>query len=926
MYAHLNAIFSVSTLTNSQKEILKNATLISPDGLSVSDFILACNKDTVNKESVYELSGWGWLNIDESEIITMHPIVSDLIFANDSIKKEDSYYHLAEELEEYCNPDYLSHISVVMDRLSCALQLERRYQNENAFERCMIAAKVGRMYQNAFFPSEAKKYLLKALKIAETEETGSKMPSSYKLKWSLKERIILKGAYITKSSNKMLLPYICFFLGGFEKEFGTKTASIDYYKRSIEEGKKVGFVEIMLASKKEIAECYVENNNLNQAYKEYVAAFKFGRLFHLKGYLGSIAHDLSEVCALLELSSEERKYKKYAQKYSAYYEDETFEGYDEYNEAINSGDYEYALKQYEMFIAKQRDILGESSPVYKSISAGLWVYYAINKQKQQALKLLNESITFISSTHGKNSMALADCLSVAAETMPILGELDYAFDFANRAIDICKKNSECDSYTYLRAKMALISIAIITVNLREAERLINEIDFNAFSGNDFLEDIVQSAGLALSMLSKFDKLEPMCLDLLSKKNASDLAKFQANILMSISKEYQGNLDEAERYAKESTRYADFVKTAYIKDEWMIQYYRCMARIDFRKGKYESAIKKLDELIAHFGQERKDDFLLYSSYLERGLCHAANYNQNAAMQDFKQCEKILKNNHCPEEMYFLLYNNMVVGYMCTNKCEEALDCIHKIAKINSNIYNPTSYYEAIACGNLGLILYNMGNKTDSEKYFYLAVKCMEKLKIDNTHDYFTIKCDLAKVYAQQERYDKALEIYLDIRKKHSPDSDASGEYERNTCEGILEVYLATDRAQQAYDFACKEVEELEHWFGKYSINRIAEIIKIGGIIRENGYTDSYDFFLLAEKLLKESGQTETFYYAVVLNYIGACETDWKKKHVLAYQYFEKSKDLFEKLNKTDGAFYKTVLNNIEYVKNLIMNTNGTDSEE
>ena len=918
MYTHLNVIFSVSALSDTQKEILKDATLISTEGLGVADFVSACDKSSVNKESISELSKWGWIDIDSDEIITMHPIVSDLVSANETIKKEDSYYYLAEAIEDYCNPDYLCHISVVMDRLSCAIQLERRYKNEDVFKRCMITAKLGRMYQNAYYPTEAKKYLLRALEIAKTEKSRRSLPESYRHHKNIKEKLLLREMHMTGEPNKVLLPFIYYFLGDFEKDFGTQTVAVDYFGKAIAEGKKIGFVWIMLMSKIEIAECFADEVKFKEAYKEYVSAFKFARIFRLNEHLTPIADALVEVCIQLELESEEQKYRKYADKYRKYVgETEELEGTNEYVQAIESGDFEESLNKYELFLAKQREIYGESSPMYKTLAQGLWVFYAINNQKEQALRNLNESITFISSTHGENSMELAAQLAVAAKIMPELSEFEYAYSFANRAIDICNKNNENKSYIYCQAKLALANVSLIVGKTHDAEDYVKDLDFSSFSGNDFLEDIVQTSGLILVNLSRFAELESMCLNLLSKKNVGNIAKFQTNILMSISREQQGYLEEAMKYANESKKYIEYIKTSHVKTEWLIQYYRALARLEFRRGKTEKAIAILNEIFQFFTDDEKLKIIAYPIYLERGLYHSLCHKNKDAMDDFEQCERILKSHRCSDEAFILLYNNIAVNYQRICEYKKAMEYLQKAAKINPNVYSPTSYYETMVCGNIGWLSYLLGDIEKGEKYLNTAVRSFERLGSQKSNDYFACKCNLATVYIALKKYDAAIDMFFDIRQKFNPSLDASGEFASNTCEGIINAYFKSDKAQEAYDFACKEVNDLEEWFGEYSLIRINEIIKIGGMFRINGYTDCYDFFMLAEELLYDSEQTKTAQYALVLNYIGVCKTDYEQKHVEAGRYFQESKELFEELGETDNENYRTVLNNIENISDLEM---------
>ncbi|MGN1418326.1 MAG: hypothetical protein ACI4W6_03270, partial [Acutalibacteraceae bacterium] len=177
---------------------------------------------------------------------------------------------------------------------------------------------------------------------------------------------------------------------------------------------------------------------------------------------------------------------------------------------------------------------------------------------------------------------------------------------------------------------------------------------------------------------------------------------------------------------------------------------------------------------------------------------------------------------------------------------------------------------------------------------------------------------ASVYVEQKKYADAISLFLEIRTKFDGSSDASGEFAKNTCSGIIKAYFGLNQEQKAYDFAWEEAENLEKWFGKYSIIRIDEIIKIGAIFRENGFIECLEFFELAATLLCEAELTKTIQYAIVLNYIGVCKTDYEQKHVEASRYFEQSKALFEELGETENEVFKTVLNNIEYIEDLKMN--------
>jgi hypothetical protein len=50
-----------------------------------------------------------------------------------------------------------------------------------------------------------------------------------------------------------------------------------------------------------------------------------------------------------------------------------------------------------------------------------------------------------------------------------------------------------------------------------------------------------------------------------------------------------------KYANESSKYVDSIKAVHIKKEWLIQYYRALAHLEFRKGQFEKAVEILNEV-------------------------------------------------------------------------------------------------------------------------------------------------------------------------------------------------------------------------------------------------------------------------------------------------------------------------------------------
>lgn len=890
IYAHLSTIFSICGLTEINKEVLKNATLISLNGIGLDEFIKQCDSCNINQNSVDDVVDMGWLNKDSNDIISMHPIISDMFSTNEELYKKESYYKFAEYLEDFCNPDYC-HFSIVLNKLACAKHLERRYTFESDEKKVIITTKLGRMYENIYQPNEARKHLKRALALA--KDLG------------LDAEVI----------------YIYSFLGSVEKDFGTYRKAIDYYQKCIFEGKKLKnrFYYVVVESMIAISDCHENNNDKIKAYNSYLEALNYSKCFKLYEYIPHIADRLIKLCEELEWKEKEQIYRRVLSKYGSFDEptEENIE-FDEFSKKSEEGDYEGSLIAYEKILSSQIEELGEDSPVYKDLKRILWGFYAINKQKEQALHLLSENFAFVESTYGENSMEMARELSSASNIMLELTEFESAERFSKRAIEICEDYDAQDEYSYVEAVFALARLYLVQGKHEAASTLVKKIDFSRFSGNDFLSDIITACGMVMCQLSKFDEVEPLCQEVLNKNGIEDKDKYLSYIILAIIYEQKGKFDEAERYANSAKNSISSLKTEHIKKEWLVAYYRSIARIKLRKGNSQEAISILSNFIDSFNEEEKDTlFYLNGVYSDRGLFYFYCDDIENATADFNKCEEILVKNNLPDDAFAVLYNNIAMNYEKTGHYAEAKKYLKKIVNVNKNVLKPKSYFEAIVCSNIGWVDYNLGNIEHGLCLLKNAVIALENLGITDTTDYFKMKNNIAIVYVSQEKYLNSFNEYSDIRSRYDPTTDFNGEMSIKTNFGIVFSLLKLGRAEDAYDFSLEELKRFEAWFGKTSPIRIKAILQMGGLFREFGYSDCYDFFFLADELMDESKDFNSLNNAKLLNYIGLYFTDEKKEHGFAKLKFEESKQLFEELNATDDEMYPIVVKNIEYVRDLIM---------
>ena len=884
--AHLNAIFSVSRLSDIEKEILKNMTLISYQGIGVTDFVNYCSSTAINEKCVRSLINHGWIEKTGDSEISMHPIISDLLAANEGIAKAKSYYNLAKHLAEFCDPDYLSHISVVMSRLSYAIQLEKRYRNESMFRQVVMKSKLGRLYANIYRPDDARKFLQEALSIAKDSKV------SY------------------------FLPYIYNFLGDVEKDFGTLSAAIEYYKLSVSTGKsiKCRYYEIALESMIEIAECYSDNNDLTKAFDCYRDALRFARMHFKWGYIYEIASGLVEVCNTLDWTDKARKYEQLKIKYKP--EDDKGAAPEELTEMrayMEDGDFAPARQVYEEFLALKREELGEDSPVYKEYAKSRWIFFGLNNDKEQAMRLAAENLNFIESTHGKESMEMARQLSLIARFFQRLGEFEYATESAKRAIKICEEKKELHSYDYFEAKLVLAQCYLTVGKVSDAKSVIASVNLTDFTGNEALSDYVASAGMVLCELSEYDKAEKLCGDLLGKSKISKFSVIQTALIMEMVSEQRGELDKAAEYAEKAFNHINSLKTMQIKKEWLIQYYRAVARIAFRRGDSKAAVDKINELLELFTEDEKTQYVMHVPIMERALYYSQIGDIEKSEDDCALCEKILKANNMPEESFALLYNNVAKNHLEAGNYTIAKNYLDKLIAVRPTVMTPSSFFDAIACNNIGWLSFNLEELDKAEECYNKSIGTFEKIGATDTIDYLTILHNLALLFEKRGESGQSVKIYRKIFEAYDSDKDIAGSSRTLFAECCIRNMLAAGMDKEGYEFCCRENDYYRKRFGENSPERINILLSIGSVLKGTGYTDCFEFFEQAEDAIEEGNLKESVYDARLQNYIGVCLADFDNEFGLALNRFRTSKEMFEKLNAETDPLYPIVLSNIEYAK-------------
>ena len=888
--SHLSIIFNISKMTNIEKSLLKNMSLISQRGISINDFLKYSCSDNLSEKLIFDMVNRGWLEY-RNELLIMHPIVSDLL--SEAISPDTSYYSLADNLEEQCNPDYISHISLVMDRLACALHLERRYKNEDEERRILIKSKLGRLYANIYHPKQAKEALLEAIKLA--NETG----------------------------RTEFLPYIYSFAGEVEKDFGTISSAIDFYEKAIAEGRKPenNYCEVVLESMMDVGACLVENGDLISANLSYDEALYFAQLNSLDSYVSEIAKELISICTELELPDDKEKYTLIMQKYAQYAEqcDYVPRKIKEMEQLANDGKYVAGMLKYESFLEEKREELGEDSPIYKDVARNRWVFYAINNDSEQAKRLVVQNLAFIEDKFGSESMEMAEQLVTIAQIFPKLQEFNYSIECAERAIAICNSLKQKRTKILLEAKLALAMCYLILGKTDKAKEAYADVDFSAFSGTEILAEIVTTAGLVLCELSEYDVVEQMCIDLLKRRSVDKFSKAQTYIIYAMVKEQTGFLDCAEQLCELSKPLLESIADEAIKREWLIQYYRTVARLEFRRGNFEKAIDNINELISKFPEEHRNDFIMFQPISERGLYYSSINENELAERDYELAERILKDNNMPRESYITLYNNISVNFCNLQEYDKADEYLGKIVAINPYVLEPNSYSDALICSNIGWIALKRGDIMRAGSMFNRAAKAFQAIGATKTADYLATLHNLSLAYEKRKMYDRCHKICHIIFKLYDEQSmDSEGNFRSLVSECYIRTMLADEKYEEAIDFTICEDKRNSVRFGGSSIQRISFLMQTGAYFKEYKIEFCMKLYKIANDAISDGGLQDTVYNAMLQNYIGVCYTDFYEDYGVAIHLFNEAKNLFEKLEITNNDMYHVVISNIEYAQNKQMN--------
>ena len=224
-------------------------------------------------------------------------------------------------------------------------------------------------------------------------------------------------------------------------------------------------------------------------------------------------------------------------------------------------------------------------------------------------------------------------------------------------------------------------------------------------------------------------------------------------------------------------------------------------------------------------------------------------------------------------------------------------------------------------------------------FNRAAKAFKNIGATKSADYLTTLHNLSLAYEKREMFEKCHKIYQIIFNLYDEKSmDAEGSFRRLFTSCYLRTLLEDERYNEATDFATEEDQRNALRFGENSIQRIDFLLQVGSYLKAYGIEFCMNLYKTASDAIKAGGHQDTIYHARLLNYIGVCYTDFYEDYGFAIRLFNDSKDLFEKIDRTQEEMYPVVISNIKYaedkqmdqlIKDLadsIMNDESNDDDE
>lgn len=677
VFAHLNTIFNISNLTDIQKEILMDMSLVANIGIEIEEFISDCECSYFTEEEINTLCSLGWIEKEDEKIISLHPIVSDLMAANKEVEKKKSYKILAGNIVNLCYVFGDEHIDMLNMMFAYLIHINKRLKNEISFLNIDTKLSLGKAYFNLFNAKEAKKMYYEAEEL-------------------IKNSFRFKPRYCISK----------FGLAEIEETFGLPDKAIELYLIAIEYMKKTinNFYQIHLDALCGIASCLSKKHDYDKAYDYYLQAYKYTQsndrsdkfkqfMFpstpkDLSASVPELCDDLIEVCTELEKFDEIEKYQHIKEEIInekiELAEVQELNGITENLEKakglFKNGNLKEGTRSFAEYMNLLKEEYGEESPVYKELFGEFLplMLSANSNDGDFSISVLDDSLEFIKQSYGENSRRFAEYLTLIAQFASDTNEYIFAEKCAKKAKDICLSLNLKNTFTYQEANLVLINSLIFQSKTNEIREVVNEIDFNMFKSKSDYEQLVKHAGLAFVELHEYDKAIEICCTLINKKDVTPPIFCMACYAISQSYVEKGNPDDALIYLKKEKTVLDSLEKSTLSEQLNGLYYCVYSWVRSLQDDNEKAIDILNNYIdnCNIDNDFLESVMLCRIYILRTNYYRNIQNFKGALESIKPAEKYLQNFDAIPKWRIGILFNLAICYAANQEIDKGIDCFTK----------------------------------------------------------------------------------------------------------------------------------------------------------------------------------------------------------------------------------------------------------
>lgn len=713
-----------------------------------------------------------------------------------------------------------------------------------------------------------------------------------------------------------MIPMIFFKMGNYENIFGTKTKALELYDKAIKTADKSIFEHKILtaAVMKRIALCYEENNEKKRAVDEYKKLFNFVFKYKLQEYvdLESIAENMLLLADELELTGEKECLKELFEKNGI--DTDFFESIsqikDEEENMLES--FYESVDSYEDLLGEIREELGEDSPYYRDILKYRWVYYIINGRLDEAREQIQESMAYVETTYGNDSMEMAEFCSVLASYVVELIELDYASDLALRAIRNCKIHGQTDSYVYVRANIDLCRACIYRGNISKALNYVSNLDIEKYSGTEYISDMITSLGIVFIELNMYDKVIPMAKKVMQSKSADRYSKILAAVIMFVYYVNKFNVEQAESYLERIEQQVSSIQDNIYTVNYLMVYNRMAAKLYSQKGDNLTALEYINKAIELYDNIDDRNYVLLICYLERSVYNIYLEEYSKASEDLNISERMINRYKITGEKLFIYYNNRGLLYFSKKDYANAEKYYNKIFEEDPDVKSPTKILDAVVCQNYSILEMNLGNTELAEDFVNRSIAYFEMNNLSNSIECIYAKRILFIILLNEEKYDKILDVALYLYDNCEYIRNMDIYFYVNICAAIVIGLFLLGKDKKAYSFAINEDKNIARKYGKLSPERILFLQNMCGNFRCFKDASAFDFLLMAKKLIIKAKLEDSIYQASQENYLGLMYFEMDDP-VMARICFEDAIELMDKLPEKEDSLYKLVKENLQKAK-------------